>query len=509
MGEAARRRACEPRAKHDVDVTIDVAIIGAGPAGCAAAITLARRGLEVTVFDKATFPRDKFCGDGLTVGALRLLEDLGLDPHDVPSWHPVTDVWIRSPGGRDVRFPLPHGPGQFAVVARRRELDAALVDLTRRAGVTVCEGHTLVGATQLTDRVALEVESVGGGQVAVGLPAEKMIPTASAGTASAERESASGEPAGSASYASDSHANESVGSEPAGGRRSTVEATFVIGADGMWSPLRRRLGLDTPGYRGEWHAFRQYVRNVSPAAARDLWVMFEPDLLPGYFWSFPVGDGDANIGFGIVRGGRVTPHDMKRLWPDLLARPHIQELLGPDAEPEAPHRAWPIPTRIDDVVLADGRVLFVGDAAAAADPMTGEGIGQALATGTWAAEAIITSGGHGRRSAGGSGGRSGTARSATGSAGASGATDPLAVARRYESVVRREMVADHRFGRLLGDALGSRPGASSAIALGGLTPWTRRNFARWLFEDYPRATVLTPRRWSRSVFASDGAFIGR
>ena len=411
-------------------VTIDVAIIGAGPAGCAAAITLARRGLDVTMYDKATFPRDKFCGDGLTVGALRLLEDLGLDPAAVPSWHPVTDAWVRSPGGRNVRFPLPSGPGLFAVVARRRELDAALVDLTRQAGVTVLEGHKLTGAEPRSDGVTLELET---------------------------------------------------GSSPGSPGRSSVEARFVIGADGMWSPLRRQLGLDTPGYRGEWHAFRQYVRNVSPAAARDLWVLFERDLVPGYFWSFPVGDGDANIGFGIVRGGRVTPHDMRQRWPDLLARPHIRALLGPDAELEDSHRAWPIPTRIDDVVLADGRVLFVGDAAAAADPMTGEGIGQALATGMWAAEAIV----------------------------ASGAGDPLAVARRYESTVRRELVADHRFGRLLGDALGSRVGASTAIALGGLTPWTRRHFARWLFEDYPRATVLTPRRWSRSVFASDGAYVGR
>ena len=137
----------------------------------------------------------------------------------------------------------------------------------------------------------------------------------------------------------------------------------------------------------------------------------------------------------------------------------------------------------------------MGDAAAAADPMTGEGIGQALATGTWAAEAILGTGA--------------PAASPNGSADTSPGDDPLAVARRYEATVRQEMVADHRFGRLLGDALGSRAGASAAIALGGLTPWTRRNFARWLFEDYPRATVLTPRRWSRSVFASDGAYIGR
>jgi geranylgeranyl reductase family protein len=410
-------------------VTTDVAIIGAGPAGCAAAITLARRGVDVTVVDKATFPRDKFCGDGLTAGALRLLEHLGLDPADVPSWHPVTDVWLRTPRGRTVRFPLPDGPGLFAVVARRRELDDALVQRARRAGATVVEGHALVGAEQHADRVVLSLEH---------------------------------------------------GSEPA---VTQLGARFVIGADGMWSPLRRRLGLATPGYRGEWHAFRQYVRNVAPAAARDLWVLFEPDLLPGYFWSFPVGDGDANIGFGIVRGGSVAPQDMKRLWPDLLARPHIRALLGPDAEAEDPHRAWPIPTRIDDIVLADGRVLFVGDAAAAADPMTGEGIGQALATGIWAAEAIVERG--------------------------AGDGSPLEVARRYESVVRRGMMADHRFARRLGAVLGSVPGASSAIALGGLTSWTRRNFARWLFEDYPRATVLTPDRWSRHVLTGRGAFVDR
>ncbi|MGZ4727362.1 MAG: NAD(P)/FAD-dependent oxidoreductase [Acidimicrobiales bacterium] len=442
-------------------MTIDVGIIGAGPAGCAAAITLARRGLDVTVFDKATFPRDKFCGDGLTVGALRLLEDLGLDPVDVPSWHPVTDVWVRSPGGRDVRFPLPLGPGLFAVVARRRELDAALVALARQAGVTVCEGHRLVGAQQGPHSVSLELEPGGAadGGSAIGSAVGSAIAGLNTGRSSGDGAAVRGLHTG----------------------RSTVEARFVIGADGMWSPLRRLLGLDSPGYRGEWHAFRQYVRNVSPAAARDLWVLFERDLLPGYFWSFPVGDGDANIGFGIVRGGRITPHDMKARWPDLLARPHVRALLGPDAEPEAPHRAWPIPTRIDDVVLADGRVLFVGDAAAAADPMTGEGIGQALATGRWAAEAIV----------------------------GSGVDDPLGVARRYESTVRREMVADHRFARLLGHALGSERGASAAIALGGLTPWTRRNFARWLFEDYPRATVLTPRRWSRHVLVGRGAYLDR
>ena len=91
----------------------------------------------------------------------------------------------------------------------------------------------------------------------------------------------------------------------------------------MWSPLRKHLGVATPGYRGEWHAFRQYFTDVGPRAAAELFVWFEPDLLPGYAWSFPLPGGGANVGFGIQRdGGKVARvQDMKALWPDLLARP--------------------------------------------------------------------------------------------------------------------------------------------------------------------------------------------
>ena len=173
-----------------------------------------------------------------------------------------------------------------------------------------------------------------------------------------------------------------------------VAARYAVAADGMWSPMRKHLGVAMPGYRGEWHAFRQYFTGVGPRASEELFVWFEPDLLPGYAWSFPLPDGRANVGFGIQRdGGKVARvQDMGPLWPQLLARPHIAEVLGPDARPESPHRAWPIPARVDDIVLATRRTLFVGDAAAATDPMTGEGIGQALLTGVLAAEAIEAGG---------------------------------------------------------------------------------------------------------------------
>ena len=73
----------------------------------AAASTLARAGTPVLLVDKARFPRDKCCGDGLTADALRQLEGLGLRPDAVPDWQPVHEVFVRSPVGRTVSFPLP------------------------------------------------------------------------------------------------------------------------------------------------------------------------------------------------------------------------------------------------------------------------------------------------------------------------------------------------------------------------------------------------------------------
>jgi flavin-dependent dehydrogenase len=103
-----------------------------------------------------------------------------------------------------------------------------------------------------------------------------------------------------------------------------VRCGYVIAADGMWSPVRKSLGLSQPGYLGEWHAFRQYASNVTGPAKDRLIVWFDSDLLPGYAWSFPLRDGRVNIGFGILRGGRHSVQDMNTLWPDILSRPHAR-----------------------------------------------------------------------------------------------------------------------------------------------------------------------------------------
>lgn len=403
------------------DTKVDVLVVGAGPAGCAAALTLSRAGHSVVVIDKATFPRDKICGDGLTTSALRELDGLGLDPATVPSWINVDDVIVRSPSGREVVFPMPRDCGVYAAVSRRRDLDLALVQLVRSEGIEIRENVALSSITQ-NDSEATVVTDAG----------------------------------------------------------DTFNASYVIAADGMWSPTRKALNIAQPGYRGEWHAFRQYFRNVSPRAANELIVWFEPDLLPGYAWSFPLADGTANVGFGILRDdSSYKINDMGPLWRELLARPHVREFLGPNAEPEGPHRAWPIPARVDRIALSCERTLFVGDAAAATDPMTGEGIGQALLTGRWAAEAIIAN-----------------------------PSNPTACATAYEHSVETELAVDHRFAERLMAILRRPLGARGAVRIAGLSDWTRRNFGRWLFEDYPRALLTTPRRWHRGMLTGPGAYRG-
>jgi len=225
---------------------------------------------------------------------------------------------------------------------------------------------------------------------------------------------------------------------------------------------------------------RQYASNVTGRAATDLYTSFDADLLPGYFWSFPLPDGRANIGYGIERDGKIPTKDMTRLWRAILERPHIRALLGDDVTLEGTPKAWPIPAHVGRLPAFTGRTLFVGDAVAACDVMTGEGIGQALQTGVMAGEAIDLHAGW-----------------------------PLAVGPHYGNELARELGPDHRMAALLSRALRHRKGARSAIRVAAATDWTRRNFARWLFEDSPRGIAFRPGLWRPGALTGEGAYWGK
>ena len=149
-----------------------------------------------------------------------------------------------------------------------------------------------------------------------------------------------------------------------------------------------------------------------------------------------------------------------------MNRPHIESVVG-GGHGDTAMKAWPIPARVTRAPLTGPRTLFVGDAAAATDPMTGEGIGQAMETGRLAAEALA----------------------------AGRVLGPAAVAGHYRRSVRRALLADHRLAAGLSRLMTSSLVTRAALAAVDTNDWTRRNFARWMFEDYPRAVLATPRRW--------------
>ena len=428
----------------------DIVVVGSGPAGCAAAITAARAGRRVAVIDKATFPRDKCCGDGLTAGALRALEAVGLDPAKVSSWQPASRAVVAAPGMDPLDLAFPRD-GLFAVTARRYDLDAALVDLARSCGATVLEGQPVSAVRSRPGGSAVEVESASG---------------------------------------------------------LKLTASYVIASDGAWSPVRKLLGLGEPGYLGEWQAGREYIADAGPLS-RHLWVFFEADMLPGYAWSFPLPDGTVNVGYGVLRRSRsVSASPGGDVYYDGLAatasppgivetgdsgqgalrgqrvnwadRPQIAAVLGPAARRSGPWRSWPIPARLGEAPLAGlaGRVLFCGDAAGACDPMTGEGIAQALETAAVAVGCMLHA----------------------------GPSRPDMAARRYKRRLRLGMQVDHMLSRVCSEVLTHPSGPAKALSMLPRGPSATGRFARWMFEDYPRAIFLTPQRWRPGTLGRPGAF---
>jgi len=407
---------------------VDVVVIGAGPGGCSAAITLARAGRNVVVIDKAKFPRDKCCGDGLTTGCLRRLGALGLDRALVPSWNSIDSFTIASPSGRIAEIPLKAGTMGAAAVARRVELDAALGVLARTSGAEVFEGTGCRGIQRVDDYVAVELHD---GQV--------------------------------------------------------VRASCVVAADGARSLVQRLIPLrdDVPPVhhhntkdhlgekveialrpQSEWYAYRGYVRDISPYAATHMCVWFEEAFLPGYGWSFPLSGGIANIGLCVRRHPGDPGHLLADAWQQTLSHPFLAKLVANPATRVEHVRAWPIPYGIGTARLSawDGLVLFVGDAARAADPMSGEGVGQALETGVTAARAIAS---HSRRA-------------------------HSDVARDYERALRRSLRHDHMIAQVVSGALARPLGARAAVRFSGFSKRSARFVGGWVFEDFPRAMLLSP-----------------
>ena len=315
-------------------MSAEVIVVGAGPAGSAAAAWAARTGREVLVVDAAEFPRDKACGDGLTPRAVEELHQLGL-----ADW---LDGRVRHHGLRmagfgssvQVRWPGQSFP-KWSSAVPRTELD----DRVRK---TAEES----GASMLLGCKAVDVSRDSAGRVAEVVLAD--------------------------------------------GRR--VSCRHLIVADGARSTLGRVLGRQWHQQTVYGVAARAYLRSPradEPWISSDLELRStEGKVLPGYGWIFPLGNGEVNLGVGALAPARRPAEVALRPLLTHYASLKSQQ-WGFDGPPRAVSSALlPMGGAVSGV--AGPNWMLVGDAAACVNPLNGEGIDYGLETGRLAAEMLGT-----------------------------------------------------------------------------------------------------------------------
>jgi geranylgeranyl reductase family protein len=306
----------------------DVVVIGAGPAGAAAAIRLARGGARVTVFERGRHGRDKVCGDGLTPRAVGALEDLAVD---LGGAHRIDG--LRMIAGRRVRELAWPATGRFprqGAVWPRRRLDAHLADVATAAGAEICWGVEATPVLGPQGRVA--------------------------------------------------------GVEVAGRR---WDADLVVLAAGAQGTAARLVGADRDPREPFGLAIRSYVASPRHAERHLEACLTLTDehgtAVPGYGWMFPCGDGTVNIGVGALS----TMRGFKALNLHRLLDSYLAVVRGPWGlgEPLERPRAWRLP--MSSLRRHGPGWVAVGDAAGLINPMNGEGIDYGLESGVLVADLFL------------------------------------------------------------------------------------------------------------------------
>ena len=241
----------------------DAVIVGAGPGGSATAHFLSRHGLDVLLLDRADFPRDKTCGDGLTPRALRVLDQMGSLADVSQHGCQVGAYSVVAPNGRETSAPITSSHG--ALVVKRLVLD------------------------EIIQRRAL----ASGAQFASGVNASRVEPTAT----------------GVQIHADDGQ---------------TFAGRVAVIATGAAFGLLKRSGVLSRPPR-TMLAARAYFEDLQADVARSFQLRFDEVPMPGYGWVFPVKAKAANIGVGFLprRGSGTASQAFERFIRGTALRPML------------------------------------------------------------------------------------------------------------------------------------------------------------------------------------------
>lgn len=310
----------------------DVVIVGAGPGGSATALKLAESGLRVALLDKASFPRDKVCGDFIAGHGIRVLKEIS------PSaYNRLLEFPSKAKNKSTLLFigntkPMEFFWKQQSYTVRRIDFDNMLVEeVLATKKVDFFPAHGLKTIHRLGKDFELICQN---GQ--------------------------------------------------------KINCHILIGADGAHSVVARQLAnfsIDREHYGGSVRAYFTGVKNIR-AAANEVYV--HKDVVPGYFWLFPVGEDSANVGIG-MHSRHITKHkvDLKARFYDFIKEhPALQSKLG-DAQMVSPLQGFGLPFYSKEFRIHGDGYMLIGDAACLIDPSNGEGIMLALQSGKMAAEQAV------------------------------------------------------------------------------------------------------------------------
>ena len=321
----------------------DVIVVGAGPAGATTAFYLAQSGLDVLLLEKARFPREKVCGDGLTPRAVKALVGMGISVTEQDGW--VRNKGLRVIGaGKRMELPWPElasYPG-YGLVRTRHDLDETLARRAQKAGARLLESVTVTGPV-LSERT--------------------------------------GRITGVTARLTDGEDGE-----------RTYAARVVVAADGNSSRLSVAMGLRKRDDRPLGVAVRTYFK--TPRHDDDYlesWLdLWDGDrLLPGYGWIFGMGDGTSNVGLGLLNTsaafGHTDYHALLRTWLEGMPA----EWGFTEENRTQPIRGAALPMGFNRTPHYYQGLLLAGDAGGMVNPFNGEGIAYAMETGEILARTIV------------------------------------------------------------------------------------------------------------------------